>query len=354
MLENQALTIILKHENTNDKVIWNHVGFRLVDIGPSSLASIIVPADYGMTAKPICKYCQRGYYCTFHLVGDQLLLTNLNIMAEEEHCPLIGGVAPVFCSDDHSMEYRRLRHPVSFSGTIRIGNGPTDGRYEWRQLIGPKTIRQLWDLDFVDGKLVAAEDKLPEVAKQKEAAKLIREYVARNLLPKETKEKLLSYCRYSDDFGDRHSVDVPYFDVLKPAEAFSALKRAIAGRNTPEQFIKNYAESGLSRQLTMHYLKHLGMSEELIEFLKGLVTETQTEKMIVLEVIETMLRGIAASYWDDRVQLGSLYHNANIPKLLTNSIRKRLSGITMASWLPEGCGCNSARGHLNDYRENRT
>ncbi|MDY0383876.1 hypothetical protein, partial [Trichlorobacter sp.] len=250
----------------------------------------------------------------------------------EDQYPLIGGVAPVFCSDDHSMEYRRLRHPVIFTGTIRIGSGPTDGRYEWRQSLGPSTIIQLWDLDFVDGKLVEAEDKLAEVAMQEEAATQIREYVASNLLAQEMKDRLLSYCRYSDDFADRHSVDVPYFDVLKPAEAFSALKRAKAGRNTPEQFIKNYAESGLSRQLSINYLKHLGMSEELVAFLRGLVTETQTEKMIVLEVIETLLLGLAADHWEERVQPGSLYSNANIPKTLTDTVRERLSGTTMTAW----------------------
>ena len=332
MSENQEMSVILQHEKMNDKVVWNRVAFRFIDIKSTEAKSVITPSDYSLTPKPICKYCQRGYYCILHIVGDRLLLTNLNIMAEEEQYPLIGGVAPSFCSDDHSMEYRRLRHPVTFSGTIRIGRGPIDGRYEWRQSLGPSTIIQLWDLDFVGGKLIAAEDKLAEVAMQEEAATQIRKYVASNLLAQEMKEKLLSYCRYSDDFADRHSVDVPYFDVLKPAEAFSALKRAKAGRNTPEQFIRNYAESGLSRPLTIHYLKHLGMSDELVDFLRGLVTETQTEKMIVLEVIETLLQGLAADCWEERVQPGPLYSHANIPKTLTDTIRERLGGTTMTAW----------------------
>ncbi|MDY0385080.1 hypothetical protein [Trichlorobacter sp.] len=84
MSEKQAMLTILRHEKMNDKVVWNRVAFRLIDIKPTKVMSIITPSDYGLTPKPICKYCQRGYYCTFHIVGDRLLLTHLNVMAEEE------------------------------------------------------------------------------------------------------------------------------------------------------------------------------------------------------------------------------------------------------------------------------
>lgn len=304
---------IAKHENLNDIVVWNRTAFCLVDVMTEYGDTIFSPDIYGIQATPICNECKRGFYCRFHVANDSLILTKLNIMAANDFYPKISGITPSFCSADHSMEYRKIREPVKFSGTIRVGLGQQVSRYDWRQHIDPKQIKSLWDLEFSNGKLLSAINQMPLVAMSQHNLP-IAEYSA-------------SYA--NDAYGVS---DIPYFHLLNHAKVSLAFRKTRKPARTPKSFIQNYARLGLSQQLTLEYLDKLGISPQLSKFLRELVSETQTEKMIVLEVIETMLQTVASNHWEERVHPGHLYQDAYIPASLTATIRGRLAGISMTSW----------------------
>lgn len=319
---------IARYENQNDAFVWDKTTYRLVDVDTATDGTLFNPHHYGMNVVPICKYCNRGFYCTFHLVNGLLLLTKLNIMTADGVYPEICGVRAMFCSDDHSMEYCRIREVIRFTGTIRIGFAKKEFWYDWRQELGIDNIKRLWDLQFSDGKLISAEDFMPLVEAQKNVEAEMKEFFERNMLAPRSIERLRSHCRLG-------ASAIPYFDVLNPGTTINILQKIKKRSKTPQMFIKNYNHYGLSHRLTLEYLERLGITPDLSTFLKNLVSNTQTEKMIVLEVIETLLQTIAAGHWDERVHPDYLYKNANIPQSLTETIRNRLRGISMSSWNPK-------------------
>jgi len=194
----------------------------------------------------------------------------------------------------------------------------------------------------------------------------IIEYVADNDLGISRTKELLKHCRYGvpealceKDWGDsdqhifaaiksiirklrRRSKDnylkyiewskIPFFCHLQPDAAVAALALAQKSKGTPFWFIANYGDSGLSHQLTFGYLRSLGLPYRMARFLKSFVRNEVTEKMVILEFIESMLRCVAAPHWEERVMPGHLYTNANIPPDVTSAIRSRLSTVTLQSW----------------------
>lgn len=357
-------------ENLNNTVIWNNRCYQLVDIISENGSIPFDPKAYGFVTIPICSDCQSGYYCTFEIDNDIMNLTKLNIMTADEQYLTLNGVEPVFCSDDHSREYRNLRHAIGFTGVFRIGRGRMINAFHRCGSLGPGHLLELWDLEFSDGHLVKRINQMDLAAQQVVVQEQIFEYIATHDPGKSRANSLLMHCSYRNkegwqekawDHPDQHIFSsiktifrmfkgrgnfyylkyldwneklnpIPFFESLRPDLARSALAIVKNNKNTPSWFIAQYGDSGLSQQLTFRYLWKLGVPYRLVRFMKKLVNINVTEKMVILEFLESMLLTVAAGHWEERVTPGHLYTNANIPAEVTASIRKRLLTVTLDSW----------------------
>jgi len=320
-------------EYNNNDVIWKRTAYQLIDCTPAEAGIIIDPCDYGMTPMAICRQCQTGFYCTYHVANDALLLTKLNILTLDGQFSEIDGKTPIFCNDDHSWEYQRLRHFVRFTGIMRIQENMSEAKRKRLWNTGYRS--QLWDLSFIDGRLESVVNRLDLVETQLKAQRKIRNFIANHNLDSKRTRELIRLCNNIND-KDWKIADFDYtctrFHALQPDVLLAALGQVQKARGKPYWFIANYGDSGLGCGLTFKYLQALGLPAQLLNFCKEFVSDTITERMVVLEFIESMRLTIAADCWEERVTPGHLYTDAHIPVELTTAIRKRLVGITLNSW----------------------
>lgn len=309
-------------------VIWKRRPYILVDVSQEESSGGLYPVCMSwLKTRPIWLGVSFGRYCTFQIADNRLVLTRLNILTDDENYPMLYRVEPRFCQEDHTMEYRRLRHRCTFTGTIRIGTGTVINRFEPRNCLTPQLLNELWDLVFDNGVLLQTHDALPVVAAQAKAQKQAESFCTTYTLDSKRRAVLDELCAYLET-----DEAAPFFSVIHPERVLEVLEQLKNTLNTPLWFICRYGDTGLSERLSLDYLKRLGVPDAVISFLGKHLDKAVTEKMVVLEFLETFYRGIAAPYWEDRVIPGHLYTDAGIPAEVTASIRARLQQVTLESW----------------------
>ncbi len=350
----------------NHTVIQDGIAFILVDVAGKDGVQVFDPTTFGLKPAPICEQCQSGYYCTFAVDSSALYLTKLNILAADSDCPAIEGNEPALCNVDYTMEYRNLRVALQFSGTVRIGRGKITNVFNQRDQLGSPVIRELWDLEFENGRLIQTTDQMPLLRRQLKVQRQIIEFAADQSFDATRSKALFAHCRYHDpsaavehpwDSQEQSLVgvfksigrkisgttidkyqrylswsSVPLITALQPDAALQTLEYFRSIKGTPLWFVWAYNDSGLSCQLTFNYLRSLTVPAHIVSFLKRLVTFEVTEKMVILEFLESIRLTIAGDYWEERVLPGHLYTNANIPVDVTAAVRNRLASVTQENW----------------------
>lgn len=353
-------------EYQNYTVIKDDVAFILVDVAGNAESLLFNLVAFGFKPAAICDECRSGYYCTLQVVEETLVLTTLNILTEDSIYPPINGVEPVLCRDDYTMEYNTLNLTLKFDGIVRIGRGIIHNVFNQRDQLGAQSIRNLWDLEFANGTLIKTTDQMPLLRRQLEVQRQIIEFAADHNFDAIRSKALFDHCRYLDPGAAiEHPLDsqdqslyrvlkaigrkvsgtttdkyqrylswssVPLITALQPDAALQTLEYFRSIKGTPLWFVWAYNDSGLSCQLTFNYLRSLTVPAHIVSFLKRLVTSEVTEKMVILEFLESIRQTIAGDYWEVRVLPGHLYTNANIPVDVTAAVRNRLASVTQENW----------------------
>lgn len=358
-------------ENLNNIVVWKKKEYHLIDISAQTGGLLFNPVQYGFDTRAISKECKSGYYCMYQVDDAILYMAQLNIMTADGLRAPLDGVEPVFCQDDHTMEYRSLHHLIQFSGVIRIGRGMRINAFKWLNSLGPGHLRELWDLEFHNGTLIGSKNRKKLAEKQISVQEKIFEYLTYNNPGLVRTKQLLEFCAYHNQEGwtekpfchpgqdmfsatyallvrlfkkrnntdflrlydsDKDSDPVPYFHALQPQASLLALKMLKKLEGTPDWFIARYGDSGLSQRLTFEYLKELGVPSRMRNYLKQFVSADLTVRKVILEFLESMHLSIAKERWEERVLPGYLYTDANIPQHVTSAIRNRISVVTLDNW----------------------
>lgn len=309
-------------------VIWKRRPYILVDVSQEESSGGLYPVFVSwQKIRLISRGVSFGRYCTFQIADNRLVLTRLNILTDDDNYPMLDRVEPRFCQEDHTMEYRRLRHRCTFTGTIRIGTGTVRNRFEPRNCLTPQSLRELWDLVFENGVLQQAHDVMPAVTAHIQAQQQANRFCATHALDSKRGAELYELCAYRET-----DEAAPFFSVIHPEQVLEALEQLKRTIGTPYWFICSYGDTGLSERLSLDYLQRLTVPDTWIRFLEKQLHEAVTEKMVVLEFLETFCRGIAAPYWEDRVMPGHLYTDARIPAEVTAAIRDGLQRVSLESW----------------------
>ena len=161
----------------SDTIIYQGRNFTLAGINGEGLFD---PDQIGLEVFMISTGCYAGFYCTYTIRDDRLLLTKLTVgfngedraIAERGEGPIHFGVHPQRDPrpDSHyypwsNWYYGELAHPVEFTGTLSIGTDFIQEMYEHMGYHPDYKYREVYELVFQSGRLESVQDCSEKMAK---------------------------------------------------------------------------------------------------------------------------------------------------------------------------------------------
>ena len=126
---------------------------------------------HGITPGGISSACWRGYYCTYAVNGDRLLLQDLHMGLTEEDAglaqngagPAIQGILPRYDDQEYCWGYSPLQMPIGFTGGLLLGRDFIRELYVHMGFHPAWKYRQVYELVFQDGHLLASDDRTAQL-----------------------------------------------------------------------------------------------------------------------------------------------------------------------------------------------
>lgn len=148
----------------SDTVRYFGLDFSLAGISGDGLFE---PAEHGLSPVAISTACWRGYYCTYLVQEDRLLLDTLHVglqgqdaaLAARGDGPLLFGARPGYHEQDRCFVYASLDAPVPFTGGLLLGRDFIHELYVHMGFHPAWKFRQVHELLFEQGRLLEAFDR---------------------------------------------------------------------------------------------------------------------------------------------------------------------------------------------------
>ena len=142
----------MSHQMT-DPFYWEQEAW--VFLGAEDVYALFDPERYGLQPTAPCTACWKGFIVQFSIQEGQLFLDRVAAHCENGVYPPINGVTPV--ADGMFHEYRDIRLPLAYSGTIVVGRH-LDPMYSYSAFTGPYAYETTYELTIRDGKLVGSRN----------------------------------------------------------------------------------------------------------------------------------------------------------------------------------------------------
>ena len=139
------------------------------------------PSEYGITPKPVCTACWRGYWCVYNITEEGVFLEELYIHSGDDTYPPIAGVLPEEETYMGHHRYGGLHLRLPFTGRVLIGKDFLRQYYIHMGYQRPWAYETLIELVFKDGKLVETKDESLTAAVLRETIPLDRGFRGRLL-----------------------------------------------------------------------------------------------------------------------------------------------------------------------------
>ncbi|MTF37488.1 hypothetical protein [Cyanobacterium aponinum] len=136
-----------------DTFIYKEDKFELVYLKGGDL---ITPQDYGMNPQMLHTTCYRGFYSTYEIKDNQLLLQEMVVGEITGQYPEINGVEPK--QQDYRVYYENLSLLTDFTGVIRIAKELIDTLYIHMGYQKGTAYKTLLELKFQHGSLINVKD----------------------------------------------------------------------------------------------------------------------------------------------------------------------------------------------------
>lgn len=148
----------------SDTVLYRGAEYDLCGIDGEGLFE---PQPYGIEPRMISTACWRGYYCTYQVGGDELLLTEVHVGLHDEDAerarrdegPPLFGVRPRWDERDWCFVYAPVEVPVSFTGGLLLGRDFIRELYVHMGFHPGWKYREVHELLFEQGRLREAFDR---------------------------------------------------------------------------------------------------------------------------------------------------------------------------------------------------
>lgn len=148
-----------------DTFIYNEDKFELVYLKGGNL---ITPQDYDMNPQMLHTACYRGFYSTYEIKNNQLLLQEMVVGEITGQYPEINGVQPK--QQDYRV-YENLNLLTDFTGIIRIAKELIDALYIHMGYQKGTAYEILLEFQFQHGHLIDFKDLSEQNRKKRGAFK---------------------------------------------------------------------------------------------------------------------------------------------------------------------------------------
>lgn len=161
----------------DDTALFGNREYAVVGIsGHGGSSELFDPSEHGLQPQPMSTACHRGFFCSYAIEEDRLVLRDLFIglaidpegTAAQRGSPLLFGKYPVYLAEEWCYAYRDLNAPLSFTGGILLGAGFIESLYVHMGFQAPHAYRTVHGLMFERGLLVEQKDLSEEMARIRE------------------------------------------------------------------------------------------------------------------------------------------------------------------------------------------
>jgi hypothetical protein len=107
------------------------------------------PADYGLVPGMMHTACWRGFYLTYLIRDEKLVLDKLTLRAADNNYPPVNGVSAV--EENYNKVYQGLNITLPYSGKMVIGRDFIQEKYIHMGFQPASSFRVVVELNFETG-----------------------------------------------------------------------------------------------------------------------------------------------------------------------------------------------------------
>lgn len=137
----------------SDTFLYGDVEYSLLGMTPGELAT---PGQFGMEPAIMHTGCYRGYYCTYELTEQGLLLRQLTLKERNARYLPIDGIEPTM--EEFRATYYGLSVGVPFTGTITLAKDFIQGRYVHMGFQSRSAFRTVLLVELAGGRIARTAD----------------------------------------------------------------------------------------------------------------------------------------------------------------------------------------------------
>jgi len=134
----------------------------------STAGKLVTPEDFGMKADMLHTACYAGYYSTFELTDEELILKKMTINVVGGDALPIDGIMPEGeGSEGGPRQYKGLKYKVGFTGRIRLAKDFIDDYYIHMGYQKPTAFKTVYDITLENGRVVKMKDRSDDMEKKR-------------------------------------------------------------------------------------------------------------------------------------------------------------------------------------------
>lgn len=137
----------------SDTVMFDGTEYRLLGIRGDNLFD---STTLGLKPTMFSTSCYRGFYCSYSVNKNKLLLIELTLMSSDKNLR-VNGIKPKILMGEAI--YNCIMLPIQFSGIIRLGADFIEEKYIHMGFQKATDFRKVIDLKFDDGTLIMIKDR---------------------------------------------------------------------------------------------------------------------------------------------------------------------------------------------------
>lgn len=149
-----------------DTFIYQSEEYDLIGMSGGDLA---YPQQFGMEPVMIHTACYKGFYATYELTEDSLVLRELTLREKNANYLTIQGVEPSI--ENNQATYHELNVRVGFTGKLRLAKDFIDELYIHMGFQKPTAFKTVLDFTLDQGQVTNINDRSREVEQKRGAFK---------------------------------------------------------------------------------------------------------------------------------------------------------------------------------------
>ena len=122
---------------------------------------LFTPERYGMHPVMIHTACWRGYYVTYELGEEGLVMREFTVRQQDGNYPPVEGVQPTL--EEYQATYKSLNLAINYHGKLTLARDMIPERYVHMGIQGPDAFKVVLEFTLSEGKIIKVEDRSAEM-----------------------------------------------------------------------------------------------------------------------------------------------------------------------------------------------